>query len=399
MKKYISLLTCLLVFVLGCGGGGGDDENALTISSSNLLPPLSVSSISDDNGQGVLQFNLPTGVTSFQVMASSAAPKMALFEATTANGIQVLSESDTQYSEANISQSSPVSFNYPFHPLNPAVSSGNYTVKYRLRDNSGNIVAGQAVSAMVFLKQDPDFTQGTLKLNLISIGGIQADPEVDDAIRDAVDRVTRIYSRIGITIDGEFYKFDGPSLLPDPTQGDAFYASITNQTRANAVNVFFGVDVDGDFFGSNTERFARFPSIPGPIAASARSAIAISISDLAGSDGRFDSRHEPNDGGREETRILSEAIMHNVAHYLGLFHIGEFNSGFGISQPDRLNTEKCLNLNACLTVAQTNNDFGPAGNLMFPFPLARVNETLSFYARDHFSSDQVFILNAAVLVN
>lgn len=397
---FQSIATVLLAASLIACGGGGDSGGSG--GSSNLsLERTVVQGTTDASGRVEFNFSIPGGRASFQMVATSGSGILRLVSLSDPSGRDVTATSTAVSAQEN-QEGSPSTVNYPY--LTGSVPAGSYSAVYRLANISGG--ATQDVSLTVLSKSDSDSTNGTIKLNFVLVGPANSS-QIQSDLDQAVSILEVIFARAGISIDSKWYSFDGPATLPDPRSGTSFYATISEAIRTDAVNVVFGSTVQG--LQSPDFRFGRPGAIPGPAVPSTRSAIAISISALTGSDGRFNQNSDRRNRGSTEDnitlvsdnefRLAAEEIGRLVGNYLGLENIVQISGG-RITDTDQLSdTDSCLNLTSC-----REND-KVRSNLMFPEILVKTEEDRAgeqrreYYLRTEITNQQRTVLNSSVFVD
>jgi hypothetical protein len=168
---------------------------------------------------------------------------------------------------------------------------------------------------------------GVLDLNVFYVGALDWQPEGargPELLADALDVVDEILGQADIAI-GEVRQIAVPGELPERgTANDASQGFAVLQVRygvlielpalfrlsagaANsAVNLFFVSEIEPRT--GNAEPEAQSGGIPGPLGLQGTSAsgIAISTDMMAG-----------------DARMLGRTLAHELAHYLGLFHVSE----------------------------------------------------------------------------
>lgn len=259
-----------------------------------------------------------------------------------------------------------VSFNWPIR--DGFLQIAKHEVQFGLVDRALQYTAGTAEVSVV-LKKDVDFEAGALKVNVIYAGSTRDDPEVVEAVATASDIWRTIYAQIGIELDIEYFDWDGAGVLQAPGQGDLeAYDEISEQAPFGGVNLVVVEDIAGigDVYG-----FAG--DIPGPMVASGRSAVAVSVALAAGTDGVFDA---------VELQILAETMAHETGHYLGLYHPveGTFEKWDALEDTVDCNSEpSCVDL--------------IGNNLMFPFPICNSNGCVQ---QEQLTQDQAMVAHRYV---
>lgn len=259
-----------------------------------------------------------------------------------------------------------VSFNWPI--TEGFLTTVRQELQFGLVDRSLAYTAGTAEVSVV-LKNDTDLESGRLKVNIVFAGNTRGDPEVVEAIDDAVVIWRDIYTDIGIDLDIEFFDWDGPGSLGAPGIGNLEeYEEISDQTPFGGVNL---VVVD-DIVGQGTI-YGFAGDIPGPLVASGRSAVAVSVALAAGTDGVFS-------GG--DLQLLAETMAHETGHFIGLYHPveGSYEKWDALDDTIECNTDvSCVDL--------------MGRNLMFPFPVCNSQGCLT---QNQITEDQASVAHRYV---
>jgi hypothetical protein len=231
-----------------------------------------------------------------------------------------------------------------------------------------------------------------LPVNLSLVGPAAGSDDTRTAIEDAVDRWKGIFSQAGVALDVQYYDFDGPRDLPDPREGDALYAQISGATRAAALNIVVGVDLDG-VQGASNESFGLVGGSPGPTSAGDRSVAAFAITRVAGEDGQFnfDGSGATQLWG-DEVEVASEVLGALAGEYLGLKPVVTFDGNKVVATDGLSDTESCV------TEVECKNEDSPRDNLMFPRVYKKPGEGKNTYGRTRLSPQQIEILRASPLV-
>lgn len=251
---------------------------------------------------------------------------------------------DDRYLSSGAFPDGVVSLNWPVDDAQ-ALSPGTWTMDVGVLDDELFYVRGADVTLDGQLKRDAAMDEGDLKIDIVYVGDVIGDDEVDRAMTEAVAYWEQLYAQIGLTIDVEWFEYDAVADLPSPGFGaKADYTAIADSTRFRAVNVVVVQDIrDG------AGLYGMAGGIPGPLVSSGNSAVTISAATNAGGDFAFDA---------EEVRLLGETLAHEVGHFAGLFHPVEssFTAWDAVSD-----TPECADEGACIDAL--------GENLMFPYPV------------------------------
>lgn len=234
-------------------------------------------------------------------------------------------------------------FNWPIEASDGTLKTKPHQLTAGVVDGTGAYVPG-TTRVGVMLKSDPDLNAGLLRINLIFGGDTVNDDEIVDATEEAVQIWRDIYQNAGLQLD--IVRFDDPNgILQPPGRGSlAEYEEMVRRTRFGAVNIVILEEIAG-FAGV----LGYAGDIPGPLMYTSESAVAVSATLGAGTDGRF----SPG-----EVALLGETMAHEVGHFLGLYHPVE--SGF-LKWDSLDDTPECTASVPCVEALGTN--------LMFPFPV------------------------------
>lgn len=223
-----------------------------------------------------------------------------------------------------------------------------------------------------------------LKVNIFRVGTEAQRSRNVMAIDEAVTVWQQIYAAAGISLDVKLFDVRSDSgNIPDPTTGSDFY--LTNTSAATvapqAINLFIGEDVNVDSGGgdsSGTLVLGISSNIPGPALPTTKSAVALSLTNHAGTDGFLSS---------EEIQLFGETMAHESGHYLGLFHPVESGEDENTFEDD----DPLADTAVCTTTAECISN-GLAQNVLFPIGLPGIRQ-------QSLTSNQGRVLNLQVLVD
>lgn len=376
LRTHFKLILFSVFFLQACTGGGSSKDPG-TGNSSLKLSSQQVRASADSSGSAQLEFTLPAGSTAFQI-ASSAGSLSALSgpEGDLFNRADLVS-SLQKSSVSNVSYYSSIGLN-----------GGTYRAVY-------SAVAGQSVVLEIFSKTDVSLNSGTLKLNIVLLGPVGGSQDVLDALDKALEAERITFGRKNISLDTQISNFDGPGVAPLP--GDPLYQSIVAAQRPASVTVVIAADRKGT--KSNQFKYGTIGATPFPIIANANSVAVISVKDITGGDGVFNSSGGGQSNNEDQNRLLGEEIGRFAAMALGLPPLVTTqgsNSGVADNIPD---SPSCITKQAC------QNDPGSRTNLMYPEPLQKLSEDKDsgtgnkFYPRDQLSNQQGQVLNNSVFVD
>jgi len=324
----------------------------------------------------------PANATSFQIVAQTAGTFLITDRLFSPGGEVLLSNDRAQDHRKTTAVGGDFWVNalpYPAGPQDSAIEDGTYTqVLVAIDDPFSNANPSTTTGALV-AKNDPDLNEGRLRVNLFYAGSLAQSAAIRNTIQNAVETWRQIYSGARISLNiREFDVAAANGTIPDPFFGSEYYAAngSPDAVQQYAVNLYVAehiADAGGFIAGIS-------PSIPGPaLKDTTKSAVAISISVIAGPDGVFNV---------EETNFLGETMAHEAAHYLGLFHPVEYDgtTADAFSGDDSLtDTPTCTSIQAC----QGN---GLVANLMFPIPVNGVRQV-------NITAEQKFVMNLQAIVD
>ena len=387
----------LISSLSGCTDSGGGDDTSDGQSDLDVTQ-RAYTSITGADGIAAINFSLPAGTTAFEIEASSSTGMLQITELTDSSGHSVLYQSSAAGGTAR--EFSPVSIRLPY--LTATIGS-SYTASFRLTatDRNSSALAGESVTLTVTSKKDKDSSSGTLKVNIVLVGPVANSDTTRESLQAAFDIWKQMYIRAGISLDPKWYEIEGPDEIPDPSSGDPYYEDLALSTRTDAVNLVFASYVEGTGSQSSGNRYGVSGGRPGPVSASPRSAVALSILAMTGADGQFDLNPEQTGSTEvhnDETRLAAEEMARLTARYLGLENIVEI-SGSTVTKTDSLSDTA-----SCLTKTGCGYDEASRSNLMFPFPLQKLGSYehengVEYYPREYLTAQQGAVLNSSVLVD
>ncbi len=399
-KKMLRALSVAfyIVILAGCtdsGARGGGDEGSL----GDL--DLQIESFEvDSNSAGVASFNLSVkpGVSSFQIVAHSATGLLSLSSVTEPSGNTIVEPTSSKLLTGALTpQVSPLTFAAPL--LGVPLSAGDYTITLRTNASNGAILGNQRITIDFVTRAGGGGSSGVLRVNMILVGPVGDSEPLRDGLESAVGIWKQIYARANLELDVKWYSVSGPAQVPDPRSANAYYADLISGRRSGALNVVVASDVAAD--SRSEDLFGIAGATPGPATSTAKSVVALSILSVTGRDGRFDfggigATVQHND----EVRLAAEEFSQLAAHYLGLTHIVELNSGNTVTSSDLLS-----DTNSCVTVTDCREERDVAENIMFPAPLRKnrdsdeFNQPREYFPRDRITRQQQAVLHSNILID
>lgn len=233
--------------------------------------------------------------------------------------------------------------NWPVDGQDPELSEGRWVIELGLVDEKRQWTRGE-LGIDILLKEDRDFSRGTLHASIVLAGGLAEDPELVGATQEAAEHWASLYEQIGVHLTWELFDYDDGDLGLPVYGTEPAFEDIATLTPLRSVNIVIAPQITElrDVYGIAGD-------IPGPLVSTTRSGVLLSALLAAGPDGRFSS---------EELRLFGETMAHEAGHYLGLFHPVEANYDSWDALPD---TPECDTEASCIDALSRN--------LMFPFPV------------------------------
>ena len=329
--------------------------------------PLLLEGVGTTNKDGLLDVQIPVSTEdAFMVMAKSE-HLLVLKELYSPEGTLVLSrddwkDSDMSLSAAMILSNSDLAFSWPIRSEDIPLSQGDWRVRLACYDAQGYPSPDTDITVQSQLKEDPDFSLGTLKVRILSSDLV--GPDVQESIELAVQGWIDMWADFGITLSIRYdVGFSEP--LPPVYLGDDRIESVHAESEEGELLIIVGETIQ------DAEGVLGFAgSVPGSYFPSPRSAVVISWLTNAGSDGIF---------SQAELQLFSETLAHEAGHYLGLFHPVEIDYDRWDALAD---TEDCIDQSSCHATLQNN--------LMFPYPVCSSSGCVQ---QNELSADQISVLH------
>jgi hypothetical protein len=399
----LSLSTALILS--GCtSSGGGSDDNASgggSNSPSAALRQQNSSATTNSSGIASFSFVIQPGENAFQIVAGGIAAPTRLIKLVDPTGRVLINEStDSRVTGAITKQTPPVVYNGP--TLDYTVVQGTYTATLEVADAKGNPFQGVLLNTSVVTKSDSDLSRGTLSVNMILVGPVGDSNAIRSGLQDGVNIWREIFARAKIDLDVQWFDAAGTDRIPNPFNSDAVYGTFSSAFRSRALNVAVGSIVQDS--GRFDVAAGNFGSSPGAAISTNKSAVALSLLNITGSDGQFDVIGR---GGiqihNDETRLAGEELAQLAGHYLGLTHSVD-SQGAGYSSRI-IKSDLLSDTESCATVLGCSNSESARSNFMFPFALRKFvrdidefNMPREFFARGAVSDQQAAVMNRSVLV-
>ena len=210
------------------------------------------------------------------------------------------------------------------------------------------------VDVDVALWLGPAPSEGTVALDVVVLGAMASEPALRAAVDAAVSHAATLWEVAGLTLQPTVRaetESVGALAVPGEDGDAARYLAWSESRPERAITVVIAESLD-----AGLPILGISGGIPGPLAASSRSAVAVAGLAIAGRDRAFDA---------EETRLFGETIAHELGHYVGLYHPFELPSGSEVTAWDAVaDTERCATARAC--------EAALADQLMYPTPVCDV---------------------------
>ncbi|MFT4977664.1 MAG: hypothetical protein ACI8S6_003571 [Myxococcota bacterium] len=269
---------------------------------------------------------------------------------------------EQNYSYAVYPETAVATLNYPVRDSDVPYTGGTWEIELFTLDGTGDYIDNVPVDIRVYVAQDDTLSGGCVFVRLVYAGGTGDDPAVTDAVERAVARWSQVWAAHGLKLiptGTASSRLDAD--IPSPRAGHDDYADLSEDSDA-ILQVVIGETIDGE------TALGESGSIPGSLAATPYSAVAISWLAHAGVDGVFSDA---------EVRTMGETMAHEASHYLGLFHPVELSGDTPRSYDALDDTPACTSRDDC--------DELLGRNLMYPY--ATDDD------QDELSSGQVGVLN------
>ncbi len=283
-----------------------------------------------------------------------------------------LEEAELDQSKTNAGFiSSAATLNWPILDSDLAVDEGRWFLDVGVVE--GDEYVRDEATVEVLVKDDADFTVGTLQANIVYAGDTHLSAELVNAVEGAITRWQALYRTIGIEVEVETHTWENGDLGAPAFGTPEDFEGISAMTRLRSINVVIAPTIEDldDVYGISGD-------IPGPLVSTGRSAVLISSLLAAGTDGEF---------SPTEVRLLSETFAHETGHYLGLYHPVETEYDHWDALED---TNDCKTESRCISKLSSN--------LMFPFPVCGFSLD-SCTPQTSITDQQAIVVNHSVAVD
>ena len=378
MKISFALLSLIfLSMLLSACRNGGDSEDPGSADSALTLRQQSLQASADGSGIATFTFNLPPGTVALQLASSRGTLRSLSGPA-----------GDIFNQNAQLSSFQRAAVSNLNYYSSAAAGGGTYRAQY-------SVEGGQSVNLLVSSKGDANLDSGTLKLNIVLLGPVAGSQDILDALDKSLEAARITFNRVGITLDTVISNFDGPARAPAP--GDALYQSIVSAQRPASITVVLASEREGKKSGEF--KYGSIGSTPFPVNANSNSVSVISIRDITGGDGVFDSSLTNISRNNDQKRILGEEISRFTAQALGLPNCVTLDGNNVIKSDDIPDSPSCISVRSC------EADSSARTNLMMSQPLRKTDDNEGvgtgneFFPRDQLTSQQAKVLNNSVFVD
>ncbi len=392
-------LTILVLGLIGCSSESSDLDNEP--ANSLALNVQVVQGATNGSGIASLSFSIPPNTSAFGVTISGqTTSKYEIVDLTNPAGEILLTAGSLSTATSNpISSFPPIAFNYPADPgLSGTLTPGAYTLRVIVTGKNGKFSSNAPVTLSYITKGDGgDFSRAaTIDVNAILSGAVANDEQNTTSIKAALGKVQNMFDDRNIKLAIRLIERpDYPSVLPNPSDHTAnnIYEGISN-SYPFTINLVFGADLLK--LDSKNHRYAEGGFIPLPAIPSSRSVIALSVEDLAGSDGEFDKDRDEGDDlenqeFNDETLQMASVIAHEIGHALGLKNTVEITGERVIDADTLSDTGSCVEEDNCESDRDTNR------NIMFPYTLKKRGSDNDFWSRDTITEQQAIVIKQNVL--
>ena len=383
------LFTITTSYLSGCGGGGSQSSARESAEEFQLNGPSDIiSTVSDGSGRASIIFPVPEGATAISITAESLGNAIKFEKAESSEGVNFLNPNGQTLTTSTGVFPTASAINIPSREQDPNLIPGSliYVEVSVGSSNSHSSISGVADQQVAFhinQKNDQNFNQGTLAINIFRVGDFSQRSDIVNASEGAANIMkTILASSAGINASVRTFSIPGPAILPSPIDGSSFYLENLQNKPSPAVNLFLGAEISVESFES-AQVLGLSAGIPGPSIPTERSLIAISTLAASGVNGTFE---------EVEINLLGETLAHEVGHYIGLFHPVEITADGAVTSLDPLgDTNTCSSESNCLSKPDLFQ------NLMFTFPVTDSQGT--FIPQTNLTSDQRAVINRYLAVD
>jgi len=324
-------------------------------STDPTLYSWSEEGVSDGNGSLEIEIEIPANATS--VMITSETDDYVFVDRfESPNGTAVYSWNDWGNSSEMLTLAMYPDhvnvLNWPVRSIDTELSAGTWKlslVTLRVMGSDFYYAGNTPVDLRIQYKTDTNLSQATVKARIVYADGVQNNTEVVSAVAQAISYWEDVWSAANITLIHSIQNENVDATLPFP--GDPIVSQLSANTAEDEILIVIGETVE------NEENLLGISGgIPGSLVDTNKSVMMVSWLNNAGPDGVFDAL---------EIEMLGVTMVHEIGHYMGLFHPVEIE----LTNWDALNdTAYCTALPQCENLLGTN--------LMFPYPVFQSNGSL-----------------------
>lgn len=389
MKLLAAVTTAF--FIIGCTSSSNDIDQYEQLELNSPITEYEVST--DNSGFAEFEVSIPTGSTAFQLVANSNSQYLKIGTVTAPNGaILFTGEEATAHTGQPLISEPPAVVRYPFTPIETSIS-GNHRIRIQALDKKEDPISGQSIRLSLISKNSRS-ANPRVNINVILAGSTADDRRNNIAIDDALTDVQSWYGEHDIILAiNVIERADLPSRLPNPTniEENSIYQELANQ-YPSAINMIFTNKVDN--LRNPDNEFAQAGSIPLAAIPTGKSMIALSIRDLAGADGEFDSDRLGNSPSQQrfdnEVDQMASVIAHELGHALGLKNTVQIKGSLVVDTDQLSDTQSCSTEEACEAERGANE------LIMFPYTLRKEHGSGSFLVRNKLTAQQATIIRNSI---
>jgi hypothetical protein len=256
--------------------------------------------------------------------------------------------------------------NWPIRSIDTELSPGTWKLSLITLSLVGSdfYYAGNTpVDLRIQYKIDQNLSEATVTARIVYADGVENNTEVVSAVSQAISYWSDVWSAANITLIHDIQSENIDATLPFP--GDPIISQLSANTTEEEILIVIGETI------SNEDGLLGISGgIPGSLVDTNQSIMMVSWLNNAGPDGVFDNL---------EIEMLGVTMVHEIGHYMGLFHPVEIELNYW----DALNdTAHCTTLPECENLLGTN--------LMFPYPVFLSN---GLFGIKEITSDQQGVLH------
>ena len=362
--RTTAILLCT-AWLGACGGKDGPeptDTQPPGQSSDADIREMQLGVTTGADGSSYVDFDVEAGETDMLITVSvdDLQNNAYIDEVIDPDGTLVWDGDEQYWSDYSLSYAGwpdiVTSLNWPILASHGPLKEGRWTFRFTTVDPQQWRPLGDVkIAVHGQFSNDSGFDSGGVEVHVIYTGGTDQDPVVTEAVDASFELWGEMYRQVGVEPSFATSVYPGNVDLSPPSLGSfAEYEELMAANDVGVVNLVLVPEFSGQG-GASTLGLAG--GIPGPLAPTPYSAVAVNVAAHMGSDLQFTP---------EEARILAETMAHEVGHYLGLFHPVEDGWQWYDAIDD---TPECGNMNDCQNVL--------GSNLMFPYTVCGGGECVA----------------------